>query len=141
MLQEDTIRTELKQVIDPELMMNIVDMGLVYDIAIAESDTIRVTMTLTTPHCPMAPEIIDNVKKTAGSLEGAGDVDVVIVWDPPWSPNMFSDDLKEEMREMGMEFDEDIVNQHDSEPEPSYSPPPPPPDKKRSGILGWIFGR
>ncbi|MCO6453018.1 MAG: DUF59 domain-containing protein [Caldilineales bacterium] len=139
MITSDAVRTELKQVIDPEVMLNIVDMGLVYDINVKSDNDIDVTMTLTTPHCPMGPEIIHNVERVAGGIDGAGEVKVNIVWDPPWSPNMFSDDLKDEMRALGMEFDEDIVNQHTPVEETPIAAPPP--KKKRGGILGWIFGR
>ena len=143
MLSEGLVRTELKKVIDPEVMLNIVDMGLVYDIEVADNNDIAVTMTLTTPHCPMGPQIISDVQETAGGLAGAGEVEVTIVWDPPWSPALFSPELKEEMRELGMEFDEDVINAHSPPPREETPPPAPLPakPKKRGGFWGWLFGR
>lgn len=86
---ETGIRETLRQVIDPELDCNIVDLGLVYGIAIKGAKII-VTMTLTTPGCPMHESIAWGVKTALLNLEGVEDVEVKIVWDPPWTPARMS---------------------------------------------------
>lgn len=143
MLTPDIVREELKRVIDPEVMMDIVNMGLVYDIAVADNNDIDVTMTLTTPYCPAGDQIIDNVKRVAGSMDDAGEVAVNIVWEPAWSPLMFSKELKAELAEMGVEFDESMIPDHNppAEAPPITSPPVTPAKKKRGGVMGWLFGR
>ena len=85
MIDEATIREALRQVVDPELDCNIVDLGLVYDITI-NAAKVTVTMTLTTPGCPMHESIAWGVKCALLNLEGIEEVDVQVVWDPPWTP-------------------------------------------------------
>ena len=143
MLTPDAVREELKRVVDPEVMMDIVNMGLVYNIAVADNNDIDVTMTLTTPFCPAGDQIVDNVKRVAGSIDDAGEVAVNIVWEPRWSPLMFSKELKAELAEMGVEFDESMIPDHNP---PAEAPPvttsaPTAAKKKRGGIMGWLFGR
>lgn len=77
----------LKKVIDPEVGLNIVDMGLVFKVEFQE-DSALVTMTLTTPGCPFGPHIMGNVKDVLGEVEGVNKVDIDLVWDPPWSADM-----------------------------------------------------
>jgi metal-sulfur cluster biosynthetic enzyme len=89
-LNETMILEALRQVFDPELGCNIVDLGLVYDIAIADT-TVRVTMTLTTPGCPMHESISWGVKNAMLSLEGVQEAEVNVVWDPPWHPSMMTE--------------------------------------------------
>jgi metal-sulfur cluster biosynthetic enzyme len=121
----------LKAVIDPEIYQNIVDLGLVYGTEVNDDNAVVVTMTLTTPHCPMGPQIIENVEKVL--LEkGASAVTVNIVWEPAWTPDAMSDDLK---RQLGIGAAEE-----EPEPELDLSPPPPPAPKQKRGILGWLFG-
>ena len=79
----------LRQVIDPEVGCNIVDLGLVYDVAIADGIA-EVKMTLTTPGCPMHDSIAGGVKNALANLEGIRDAEVELVWDPPWQPSMIS---------------------------------------------------
>ena len=132
MLTPESCREYLKAVIDPEIYQNIVDLGLVYDIAVDENDIVDVSMTLTTPMCPLGPQIIADVEQTLEG-KGANDVNVAVVWEPMWTPDMMTDDLK---RELGM-FDAE-------EPELPIDPPPPPlPPKtpKRSGLFWRLFGR
>ena len=90
MIDESTIREALRQIVDPELDCNIVDLGLVYGIAVMGSK-ITVTMTLTTPGCPMHDSIAEGVKCALLDLEGVDDVEVQVVWDPPWTPSRMSD--------------------------------------------------
>jgi metal-sulfur cluster biosynthetic enzyme len=89
-IDEATIREALRQVVDPELDCNIVDLGLVYGIAI-DGAKVAVTMTLTTPGCPMHESIAWGVQSVVLNLEGVDEVDVQLVWDPPWTPARMSD--------------------------------------------------
>ncbi len=82
----DTIRKALRAVKDPELNLNIVDIGLVYDVEVGEAGQVHVRMTLTSPGCPAGTEIIDDVKKVVADLEGVQGVEVELVWDPYWTP-------------------------------------------------------
>jgi metal-sulfur cluster biosynthetic enzyme len=82
----ESIRKALRQVRDPELNLNIIDIGLVYDVAVAESGDVKVQMTLTSPGCPSGAEIVADVKRTIEELEGVGQADVEIVWEPYWTP-------------------------------------------------------
>ncbi len=84
-LNEEAVRRALRQVKDPELDMNIVDLGLVYDVEVADGD-VRIAMTLTSPGCPAGPMITNDVYKVVRALEGVQDVDVAIVWEPYWTP-------------------------------------------------------
>jgi metal-sulfur cluster biosynthetic enzyme len=88
-LTEKTILEALRQVVDPEIDCNIVDLGLIYGVSI-EGGTVTVQMTLTTPGCPMHESIALGVKSALLNLEGVDDADVQIVWDPPWNPSMMS---------------------------------------------------
>ena len=89
-IEEATLRETLRQVVDPELDCNIVDLGLVYGITI-EGARVTVTMTLTTPGCPMHESIAWGVKSALLNLKGVDDVEVEIVWEPPWTPAHMSD--------------------------------------------------
>jgi metal-sulfur cluster biosynthetic enzyme len=82
----DFIRKALRAVKDPELNLNIIDLGLVYDVEIGESGDVTVKMTLTSPGCPAGPEIVGDVTRTIQELEGVNSVDVEIVWEPYWTP-------------------------------------------------------
>jgi metal-sulfur cluster biosynthetic enzyme len=85
-LTPDYIRKALRAVKDPELNLNIVDLGLVYDIALNATGDVAVKMTLTSPGCPAGPEIVADVTRTVHDLEGVNSVDVEIVWEPYWTP-------------------------------------------------------
>ena len=89
-LNEQTILETLRQVIDPEIGCNLVDLGLVYSVAI-EGNAVKVTMTLTTPGCPMHESIASGVRTALLQIEGVAIADVELVWDPPWHPSMMSD--------------------------------------------------
>ncbi|HYK82414.1 MAG TPA: metal-sulfur cluster assembly factor [Gemmatimonadales bacterium] len=84
-LSAELVRTALRQVKDPELDMNIVDLGLVYDVEV-EAGTVRVQMTLTSPGCPAGPMITNDAYRVLRGLEGVADVDIEIVWEPYWTP-------------------------------------------------------
>ena len=85
-LTADAVRQALRQVKDPELDMNIVDLGLVYDVEVDEGGQVRINMTLTSPGCPAGPMITNDIYKVVRALEGVKDVDIDIVWEPYWTP-------------------------------------------------------
>ena len=120
----------LRQVIDPELYHNIVDLGLVYGVEVRDENRVAVVMTLTTPHCPMGPQILADVDKFL-TAAGATAADVQIVWQPMWTPAMMAPALK---AELGLE--EEYGADEELEPEPEWTPPPLP---KKKGLLGWLF--
>lgn len=89
-LTEPLILETLRQVIDPEIACNIVDLGLIYNVSI-DAGKVSVQMTLTTPGCPMHESIAWGVKTALLNLEGVQDASVEIIWDPPWHPSMMSE--------------------------------------------------
>jgi metal-sulfur cluster biosynthetic enzyme len=100
MLSEETILEALKQVRDPELLVNVVDLGLVYGVGVDEAEgktNIQVVMTMTTPACPFGPELIQEVKDAIGRLEGAGKVEVQITLSPPWTPDRMTEEARDEL--------------------------------------------
>lgn len=86
----------LHQVIDPEIGVNIVDLGLVYDVQINERRA-EIKMTLTTPGCPLSAYMEDSVHRTLWGAPGIDDVDLEIIWEPPWSTDMMSEQAKREL--------------------------------------------
>ena len=85
-LTADAVRQALRQVKDPELDMNIVDLGLIYDVEVDEGGLVRINMTLTSPGCPAGPMITNDIYKVVRALDGVKDVDIDIVWEPYWTP-------------------------------------------------------
>lgn len=95
---QDFLLMQLSQVIDPEVGLNIVEMGLVY--LVEEKDgVVRVEMTLTTPGCPMGSYLTQEVKSALGRLNGVREIEVEIVWAPPWSPDRIQPDALERLRQ------------------------------------------
>lgn len=94
---EDRVRVALRDVIDPELGFNIVDLGLVYQIA-ADEGIVDVRMTMTTPGCPAQGFIVNGVEQRLAREDGVTGVFVDVVWDPPWSPRMMSPEAKTHFR-------------------------------------------
>jgi metal-sulfur cluster biosynthetic enzyme len=93
----DLVREALRDnVIDPEIGINVVDLGLVYDIAV-EDGIAKITMTLTTPMCPLGPYLDQEVHAAVGDVPGITGVDVNLVWTPPWEPSKMSEDAKLEL--------------------------------------------
>lgn len=82
----DSVRTALRKVKDPELNLNIIDLGLVYDISVDEANKVIVNMSLTSPGCPAGPQIMHDVEKTVQAMPGVGKVIVNLVWEPFWTP-------------------------------------------------------
>jgi metal-sulfur cluster biosynthetic enzyme len=87
MVTSEIVRKALRAVKDPELNLNIIDIGLVYDVDANETGDVQIKMTLTSPGCPAGTEIIDDVKSVVGDLEGVKSVDVELVWEPYWTPD------------------------------------------------------
>ena len=93
----DEAREALKQVIDPEMGINIVDLGLVYDVTVDPSGAAEVMMTLTSPACPLGPVIQEQVQEALRGLYGVNETRVTFVWSPPWKPEMMSEDARLEL--------------------------------------------
>lgn len=87
----------LKEIYDPEIPVNIYDLGLIYNVEIGPDHHARVLMTLTTPHCPVAESMPGEVELRVGAVPGIGDAEVELVWDPPWDPQKMSDEAKLEL--------------------------------------------
>ena len=101
-LSEDLIREELKKVIDPELFVNIVDLGLVYVVTIEPSEVedkskVLIEMTMTSPMCPAGPQLVGNTKQVLTALEEVSDVEVKVVMEPPWTPDRMTDDARDQL--------------------------------------------
>jgi metal-sulfur cluster biosynthetic enzyme len=99
-IQEETVYSALKQVRDPELMINVVDLGLIYGVAVeeaAEKTNLGVMMTMTTPACPYGPQLVADVRDTLKALDGAGEVKVEVTLSPPWSPEMMTEEARDEL--------------------------------------------
>lgn len=134
-------RDALKAVIDPEIFQNIVDLGLVYGVDVAPftgadatgaddtgGDDVTVTMTLTSPQCPLGPQIMEDVEQTLYN-KGAANVTINLVWQPMWTPDAMTDELKAELG----------ILEAEEEPELKIELPPPPP--KKQGWFSRLFGR
>jgi|TARA_B100001013_G_scaffold302387_1_gene204211 metal-sulfur cluster biosynthetic enzyme len=97
----EDIRSSLKQCMDPEVPLSIVDMGLIYGIDVNEKNDVNIKMTMTTQGCPLHETMVDDVKRYTKKVSGVNDVNVEIVWDPPWTMDKMSDDAKAMMKQMG----------------------------------------
>ncbi|WP_438731871.1 SUF system Fe-S cluster assembly protein [Parasphingorhabdus sp. DH2-15] len=93
----DAIIETLKSIYDPEIPVNIYDLGLIYGVDVTDDGHAVVTMTLTTPHCPVAESMPGEIELQVGSVPGVGHAEVELVWDPPWDPGKMSDDAKLEL--------------------------------------------
>lgn len=87
----------LKDIFDPEIPVNIYDLGLIYGVDVANDGVVAVTMTLTTPHCPVAESMPGEVELRVGAVPGVRDCEVNLVWDPPWDPAKMSDEARLEL--------------------------------------------
>ncbi|MDP4106028.1 MAG: metal-sulfur cluster assembly factor [Bacillota bacterium] len=90
----ENIREQLKTVYDPELNINVVDLGLIYDIAVSDEGDVNITMTLTTPGCPLHSSIERGVRYSLEGLDGIRNVDVQLVWEPAWTPDCMTPEGK-----------------------------------------------
>ncbi len=93
-VSEDAIVDVLKTVFDPEIPVDIYELGLIYAVEIADDGGIKVEMTLTTPSCPSAQELPSQVEESIRQVPGVTDVQVEVVWDPPWDPSRMSEDAR-----------------------------------------------
>lgn len=100
-ITEDTVFAALRQVQDPELYINVVDLGLIYEVALAEAGEkadIHVKMTMTSPACPAGPQLVQDVKDVLGDLgEEVGNVTVEVVLSPPWTPDRMTEEARDEL--------------------------------------------
>ncbi len=100
-IHEDRVRDELKQVIDPELFVNIVDLGLIYEVDIQPQEdgkhSIKVEMTMTSPMCPAGPQLVGQSQSILEQLDGVGQVEIKVVMDPPWTPDRMTEDARDQL--------------------------------------------
>jgi metal-sulfur cluster biosynthetic enzyme len=99
-VNEEKIREALKEVVDPELFVNVIDLGLIYAVETTERDEktdVAVEMTLTSPACPAGPQLIQQSKAVVGRLEGVGEVNVKLVMTPPWTPDRMTEDARDQL--------------------------------------------
>ena len=99
-ISEDAVRESLKQVIDPELFVNIIDLGLIYLVGVTEEgdkSNVLIEMTMTSPACPAGPQLLAQSKEAVGRLEGVGTVEVKLVMTPPWTPDRMTEDARDQL--------------------------------------------
>jgi metal-sulfur cluster biosynthetic enzyme len=98
---DDMVREAIRnEVFDPELGLNIVDLGLIYDVTVA-NNTADITFTLTSPGCPVGPEIMTNMRRAVSQFDDIEEVELHMVFSPPWSPAMMSEEAKDELGYFG----------------------------------------
>lgn len=91
MNQIEQVYEKLRKVYDPELNVNVVDLGLIYDVTLSNEANLSITMTLTTPGCPLHDSIVNGVKHAVSLIEGIKEVDVELVWSPAWTPERMTE--------------------------------------------------
>ncbi len=99
-LSEEKVREELKQVVDPELFVNVIDLGLVYLVELTESGDktdVKIEMTMTSPACPAGPQLVSQAKNVIGAIEGVGNVEVKVVMIPPWTPDRMTEEARDQL--------------------------------------------
>ena len=111
------IEDSLKQCMDPEVPLNIVEMGLIYGIDVTENNDVNIKMTMTTKGCPLHETMVDDVKRYAKKVSGVNNVDVEIVWDPPWTMDKMSDEAKAKMKTMGAQSTPAPINYETAVPQ------------------------
>ena len=89
----DDVNEALANVIDPELGLDFVELGLIYDVEV-DGGAVNVTFTLTSPGCPIGPQVTDQIKEFVGELDGVEDVNATMTFSPPWTPDLMSEDAK-----------------------------------------------
>ena len=94
---KDKVIAEIKKIYDPEIPVNIYELGLIYDVKIDEQNNVKIKMTLTTPNCPVAESLPKEVKDSIMKVEDVNKVDLALVWDPPWDKSMMSEAAKLEL--------------------------------------------
>lgn len=105
-LSEDVVREALKSVIDPELFVNIVDLGLIYGVTVEDAppaednvprENVKIDMTMTSPACPAGPQLISQSREAIKRLEGVNDVEIKLVMTPPWTPDCMTEDARDQL--------------------------------------------
>ena len=94
---KDKVITEIKKIYDPEIPVNIYDLGLIYDVKVDKENVVEIKMTLTTPNCPVAESLPKQVKEYILNVKGVSDVNLNLVWDPPWDKSKMSEAAKLEL--------------------------------------------
>ena len=94
---KEKIIEEIRKIYDPELPVNIYELGLIYDVKVEKNNNVKVKMTLTTPNCPVAESLPKEVKDSIMEVKGVKEVDLQLVWDPPWDKSMMSEAAKLEL--------------------------------------------
>ena len=97
MSKKELIIEEIRKIYDPELPVNIYELGLIYDVKVEDDKFAKIIMTLTTPNCPVAESLPKEVKESAMQVEGIENVDLELVWEPPWNVDMMSEAAKLEL--------------------------------------------
>ena len=113
----DHVRDSLKKCMDPEVPLSIVDMGLIYGINVTDNNDVNIKMTMTTKGCPLHETMVDDVKRYAKKVSGVNNVDVEIVWDPPWTMDKMSDEAKAKMKTMGAQSTPAPINYETAVPQ------------------------
>ena len=111
------VRDSLKKCMDPEVPLSIVDMGLIYGIDVTANNDVNIKMTMTTKGCPLHETMVDDVKRYAKKVSGVKNVDVEIVWDPPWTMDKMSDTAKAMMKTMGAQSTPAPINYETAVPQ------------------------
>ena len=94
---KDKVITEIKKIYDPEIPVNIYELGLIYDIIIDDENNVKIDMTLTSPNCPVAESLPNEVKNSVKEIKEVKNVDLNLVWDPPWDKSMMTESAKLEL--------------------------------------------
>ena len=94
---KEKVILEIKKIYDPEIPVNIYELGLIYNIDIDEKNKVNIDMTLTSPNCPVAESLPNSVKDNVSKVDGVSDVDLKLVWDPPWDKDKMSEAAKLEL--------------------------------------------
>jgi len=113
----EQVRDSLKKCMDPEVPLSIIDMGLIYGIDITENNDVNIKMTMTTKGCPLHETMVDDVKRYTKKVSGVNNVDVEIVWDPPWTMDKMSDTAKAMMKTMGSQNSPAPINYETAVPQ------------------------
>ena len=94
---KDKVIAEIKKIYDPEIPVNIYELGLIYDINIDKDNNVKIDMTLTSPNCPVAESLPNEVKNSVKEIKEVKDVDLNLVWEPPWDKSMMTESAKLEL--------------------------------------------
>ncbi len=97
MILKDKVIEEIKKIYDPEIPVNIYELGLIYDINIDNENNVKINMTLTSPNCPVAESLPNEVKNSVKEIKDVKNVDLNLVWEPPWNKSMMSESAKLEL--------------------------------------------